>query len=164
MRAIVVLAAVLMPSMAVAAGFPVSGTYGTDAGCTLFERFGVGGLWTGGVEHDVKGLALLLQPDRLSGELLICPVEDASFRAGHATMKCIFGDEGDVSAVAMFHAEFSRNAKADTVAYADDHGIKAILHRCKERSPPSEIWPSFDIAGMDRDHGLLFQVLRLAQL
>ena len=93
MRVIAVLAALLAPSVALAAGFPVSGTYGTDAGCTLFKRFGASAIWTGGVEHDVKGFALLLQPDALSGELLKCPAANATFHADRATMNCIFGDE-----------------------------------------------------------------------
>jgi len=131
MRVIAVLAAVLVPSVAMAAGFPVSGTYGTDAGCTLFKRFGASAIWTGGVEHNVKGFALLLQSDALSGELLECPAANATFHADRATMNCIFGDEGDVSAAAVFHARFSRDVAADTLAYSDDRGTKAILHRCK---------------------------------
>ncbi len=131
MRLVAILAAAFVPSIAMAAGFPVSGTYGTDAGCALFARFGASAIWTGGVEHDVKGLALLLQPNALSGELLECPAANATFRAGRVTMSCIFGDEGDVRAVTVFHARFSRNVAADTLAYSDDQGLKAILHRCK---------------------------------
>lgn len=100
----------LFPAAAMAADFPVSGPYGTDAGCKTFDG------------RNVQG-GLVITPKFLATPETWCSATDAIKTAAGYRAQCPTREPATVT-FTLFKQDDG------TLAYADDYWGSEVLHRC----------------------------------